>query len=129
MSEPIQHEVSFPATPARIYGVLMDSAQHAEFTGGGACEISPEPGGAFSCHGGRIVGRNIELVADQRIVQAWRPANWPEGVYSIVRFELREAAGKTHVTLTHSGVPDEFRDHIDEGWKERYWKPLARYLA
>jgi hypothetical protein len=37
--------------------------------------------------GGDISGRNVELVPGRRAVQAWRSNAWPEGVYSIVRFE------------------------------------------
>ena len=79
MSDAIVQEVTFDAPPARIYEAMMDSKQHAEFTAGGDTDISSEVGGSFTAHGGKIAGRNIELVPDQRIVQAWRPANWPEG--------------------------------------------------
>jgi activator of HSP90 ATPase len=34
-------------------------------------QISREVGGAFSLFGGIIVGRHIELVPNERIVQAW----------------------------------------------------------
>jgi hypothetical protein len=47
-------------------------------------------GGAFTLFGGHITGRHIELVPDQRIVQAWRVVDWIPVVYSIVKFELTE---------------------------------------
>jgi uncharacterized protein YndB with AHSA1/START domain len=128
MSQSIHQEVTFEATPARIYKALMDSEQHAAFTGGPA-KISPDVGGAFTCHGGHIEGRNIELVPNERIVQAWRPANWPQGVYSVVRFDLKAEGNKTRVTLTHTALPAEGSAHIDEGWKARYWEPLTKYLG
>ncbi len=84
----LHQEIPIKATPQRIYQALLDSKQFAAFTGL-AAEIDPKAGGAFSMFGGLIVGRNIELVPDQRIVQAWRPANWDPGVYSIVKFELK----------------------------------------
>lgn len=127
MSQVIQQEVTFDVPPARVYTALMDSQQHAAFTGGPA-NISPDVGGAFTCHGGHIEGRNIELVKDERIVQAWRPANWPQGVYSVVRFELKAEGDKTRVTLTHTGLPAEGAAHIEAGWKSHYWEPLATYL-
>ena len=68
----LHQEVDFKATPQRIYDVLLDSKQFAACTGM-AAEIDPKAGGAFSMFGGLIVGRNIELVPAQRIVQAWRP--------------------------------------------------------
>lgn len=125
----IQQEVRFDAPPARVYEALMNPEQHAEFTGGGAAEISQEAGGAFSAHGGRVGGRNIELVQDQRIVQAWRSGNWPEGLYSMLRFELEADNGGTKLTMTHSGVPGDSRDGVSGSWTSLYWEPLAAYLG
>ena len=128
MPEWIHQEIDFTASPTRIYEAYMDSAQHAEFTANGDAAISPDAGGAFSCHGGAILGRNIELVPGKRIVQAWRVANWEDGVYSIVRIELHERAGGTRLILDHAGYPAEGGEHLDSGWHERYWIPLRRYL-
>ncbi|MCZ7582655.1 MAG: SRPBCC family protein [Deltaproteobacteria bacterium] len=123
----IRQEVTFAAPPARIYRALMDSAEHAAFTGGPA-EISPDEGGSFSCHGGKVVGRNVELVPDKRIVQAWRPADWPEGLYSMVRFELNDEGAKTRLVLDHDGLPEDAVEHISGGWKMMYWEPLEKFL-
>jgi activator of HSP90 ATPase len=82
----IHNEVDYKVPPARIYEVLLDAKQFAALTKDTA-EIQPQAGAAFKLFGGRIEGRNIELAPNQRIVQAWRPADWPPGVYSIVKFE------------------------------------------
>jgi activator of HSP90 ATPase len=124
----LHQEVDFKATPQRIYEVLLDSKQFSAFTGMPA-DISREAGGAFSMFGGMIVGRNVELVPGQRIVQAWRPASWDPGVYSIVRFELVKNGSQTKVALDHTGFPEGDYGHLNEGWKERYWQPLEKYLA
>jgi uncharacterized protein YndB with AHSA1/START domain len=123
----IHQEIRFHTTPQRVYEALMDSQRHAAFTGAPA-EISREPGGRWSAHGGGIQGRNLELVPDRRIVQSWRAGNWPEGVHSVVRFELEPADEGTKLTLTHDALPDEGSAHIDDGWRQRYWEPLAEYL-
>ncbi len=128
MSDVIHQEIELSAAPARIYEALMDSAQHGAFTGGPA-QMSPDEGGAFSCHDGRIVGRNLELVPGARIVQAWRVAGWEPGLFSVVRMELRPEGQGTRLVLDHSGVPVEHREHIALGWQARYWQPLAEFLA
>ena len=50
--------------------------------------ISHQVGGTFSIFGGYITGRHIELVENERIVQAWRVGSWKSGIYSITRFEF-----------------------------------------
>jgi activator of HSP90 ATPase len=124
----LHQEVDIKASPQRIYEVLLDSKQFAVFTGLPA-EIDPKAGGAFSMFGGLIVGRNVELIANQRIVQAWRPASWDAGVYSIVKFELKEQGSGTRVVLDHTGFPEGKFGGLDSGWHERYWEPLKKFLA
>jgi activator of HSP90 ATPase len=124
----LHQEVDIKASRQRIYDALLDSKQFAAFTGFPA-EINREPGGAFSVFGGLIVGRNIELVPRERIVQVWRPANWETGVYSLVKFELKEWASQTKLILDHTGFPEGSFRHLDSGWYLRYWEPLRKFLA
>jgi activator of HSP90 ATPase len=128
MSAAIHQEVSFKATPKRVYDALMTSKEHSAFTGG-AAKISRDAGGEFSCHDGQVTGRNVELVPGQRIVQAWRLAAWEEGLYSLVRFELQPKGGETRLVLDHVGVPEPFREGTASGWETRYWGPLKKHLA
>ncbi len=127
MSTTIHQEIDFAVSPQRIYDALLDSKQFSEFSGAPA-EIDSAVGGAFSLFGNRIVGRNIELIPNQMIVQAWRVANWPAGVYSIVKFEFKSQGSGTHLVFDHSGFSAEFHDHLAAGWKSNYWDPLAKYL-
>ena len=124
----LHQEVEFNASSRRIYEILLDSKQFSALTGLPA-EISAQAGGTFSMFGGRIVGRNIELVPNQRIVQAWRDAIWERGVYSLVKFELKEQGSKTMVVLDHTGFSEGDFGHLNPGWKSRYWDPLQRFLA
>ncbi len=112
----------------RVRTLLMASDERTEFTGANA-EVSLEPGGAFSIHGGVIIGRNLELVPNERIVQSWRFGNWNEGIHSIVRFELKLEGDRTRVILDHTGVPEDHRSHLEAGWEAQYWEKLRKYLA
>jgi len=124
----IHQEIEFKAPPARLYQVLLSSKEFAAFTGMHA-QIDAKEGGAFSMFGGMIAGRNVELVSGQRIVQAWRPASWEAGVYSMVKFQLQPKDAGAVVVLDHSGFPEGDYDHLFSGWGERYWDPLHKYLA
>jgi len=90
--------------------------------------ISGEVGGVFTVFGGHINGRIIELVSNERVVQAWRPADWAPGVYSIARFELLDDSAGTRLVFDHTGFPRGQADHLATGWKANYWEPLAKVL-
>jgi activator of HSP90 ATPase len=124
----IHQTIEISATPERIYTALLEAKQFAAFTGL-AADIDSREGGAFSLFGGQIVGRNVELIANQRIVQAWRPTHWDPGFYSMAHFELKAAKSGTMITFDHTGFPEGDYDHLLAGWNEHYWNPLKKYLA
>ena len=140
-AESIHQETIFKGSRNRVYEALTDTKQFNEVTKIAAAkdpgislekvptEISREVGGTFTLFGGIILGRHIELVPNTRIVQAWRAGNWPEGVYSIVRFELKTQGSGTEITLHHAGFPEGSAEHLESGWHKMYWEPLKKYLA
>ena len=140
-AEAIHQEVVLQAPRSRVYSVLTnaDLFQKLILLSGAAksgmiqptipAVIAATPGGAFSLFGGRISGRFIELVPDERIVQAWRPTEWAAGVYSIVRFELQAQGSATRLVFDHTGFPKGQAEHLAAGWKTNYWEPLIKTLA
>lgn len=120
----IEQTATFKATPHTVYEMLMDSAEHARFSGAEA-SISREIGGAFTAYDGVLSGTNIELVPDAKIVQSWRAGDWPEGHYSTATFLLEEAEGGTRLTFTQTGVPEQHYDGISQGWRDFYWTKMA----
>jgi activator of HSP90 ATPase len=123
----IHQEGDFKASPQRVYEALLDTKQFTAFSAMPA-EINSEVGGEFSLFGGHIIGRNVELIPNKRIVQAWRVVDWPEGVYSIAKFELKAQGSGTHLVFDHTGFPEDLRDHLAEGWADHYWARLKKYL-
>jgi activator of HSP90 ATPase len=124
----LHQQIDFKSSSPRIYQVLLDAKQFASFTRMPA-EIDAKAGGAFSMFGGLIVGRNVELIPTKRIVQAWRPADWEPGIYSIVRFDLKPNGSETIVVLDHTSFPEGDFNELYTGWKSRYWDPLKKFLA
>ena len=124
----IHQEVDFKAPPARLYEALLDAKQFSAFSGMPA-EINREAGGKFSLFNGHIIGRNLELVSNQRVVQAWRVVTWDEGIYSIVRFQLKARAAGTHLVFDHTGFPEGKKEHLADGWKQNYWEKLQKYFG
>lgn len=124
----LHQEVELPAAASRIEGVLLDAKQFAAFTRL-AATIDPQEGGALSLFGGLVVGRNIEIVPGERIVQAWRPTHWDPGVYSVAKFAFKPGSSRTLVILDHTGFPAGEFDHLSAGWYAHYWEPLKKFLA
>jgi activator of HSP90 ATPase len=123
----IHQEIDLTANPQRVYEALLDAKQFSACSARPA-EINREVGGAFSLFGGHIIGRSLEMVPNQRIVQAWRVVTWPEGAYSIARFELKAQGSGTLLTFDHIGFPEGLRDHLAEGWEDNYWSLLKKYF-
>jgi uncharacterized protein YndB with AHSA1/START domain len=125
----IRQEVVFKASPKQVYEALTDAQQFSKVTGGAPTQIASEAGGAFSCFGGMILGRQLELVPHQRIVQAWRAGNWAPGAYSIATFDLKAQGGGTRLVFEHAAFPEDQKQHLEEGWSANYWEPLQKFLA
>jgi activator of HSP90 ATPase len=137
----IHQEPVFKASRKRVYEALTDAKQFQKVTqlsaavqsgmakGNIPAEIVAEPGGRFKFFNGFIVGRNLELVPNERIVQAWQVAYWPAGDWSLVKFVLVEQGSDTKLIFDHTGFPKGDADHLLEGWNGNYWQPLAKFLA
>ena len=126
MTHHIRQEVELASAPERIYGILTDATQFSAMCGRAPTEIDARDGGAFSCFGGMILGRNIECVSGKRLVQAWRAKNWEEGHYSIVRFELAPHGKGTKLVLDHSSFLEGQGEHLAQGWQKNYWEPMKK---
>ena len=125
----IHQEVLIPASPEAVYKILTTSADFARMTGGRAASIGAGAGAAFSMFDGHIAGRHVELVPGKRIVQAWRSKDWPEGHYSIARFELSPDGAATKLLFDQTGHPADATEHLESGWAKMYWEPMKAMLA
>ena len=139
-SEAIHQEPVFTASRKRVYDALTDAKQfdkviqlsgaiQAMHLPDRPAEISREVGGAFALFGGYITGRHVELVPNERIVQAWGTGGWAPGVYSIAKFELVEQGSGTKIIFDHAGFPQGDAEGLASGWKAHYWEPLEKLLA
>ena len=123
----IHQEITFGADGAKLFDVLTDGAAFAEATGAPA-SIDAQAGGSFSCFGDQIVGRFVEIVPGERIVQAWRVASWEPGIYSLVTFTFVGDGADTRVLLDQVGHPESAESDLDAGWGKMYWDQLKAYL-
>jgi activator of HSP90 ATPase len=129
MVKTIKQTVEFKSSPREMYELLMDSKKHSSFTGARAV-ISDKVGGKISAYDGWIEGENVKLIKNVEIVQKWRGSDWPNGVYSVVEFKLKKTpSGGTELNFVQTGVPDEFAEDIDNGWKDHYWDKIKKKIG
>ena len=131
----IHQETEIKASPAQLYQVLISSKAFSDCTkksfpsfSAASATIDAVAGGSFSLFDGHIVGRILELVPNERIVEAWRVVDWPAGIYSIARFEFRANGTGTTVVFDHTGFPKGLKGHLASGWTEHYWDALSKYF-
>jgi len=131
----IHQETNFTVSAQRLYQTLLSSKEFSDCTkksfpdfSATSANIDPTVGGAFSLFDGHIIGRILELVPNQRIVEAWRVVDWPAGVYSIVKFELKPLGSGTQLIFDHVGFPEGFKEHLSTGWQKHYWDTLTKYF-
>jgi activator of HSP90 ATPase len=136
----IHQEATFKASPARVYAALTEAKEFDKvFALSDASKtmkladnpsvIGKEPGGAFALFGGYITGRQLELVTNTRLVQAWRSASWKPGAYSIVTWTFTAAGKGTTLSMDHGGFPGGEAPSLAEGWHKNYFTPLMKYLG
>jgi uncharacterized protein YndB with AHSA1/START domain len=132
----IHQEVYFKVSPQKVYEALLSSKQFSESTKKSysnfsisSAKIDSTIGGTFAVFDGHIIGRILELVPNQRIVQAWRVVDWPAGVYSIARYELKVEGTGTQLIFDHIGFPEGLKEHLSLGWQEHYWDAASMKMG
>jgi activator of HSP90 ATPase len=137
----IHQEILFNASRARVYEVLTGAKQFDAVTrlsdavtlvtapGAKPTSIDDEVGGIFTLFGGYITGRHLDMVRNERLVQAWRAGSWSAGDYSIARFVLQAQGAQCKLVFDHRGFPDSQAASLAYGWGVHYWEPMAKFLA
>jgi activator of HSP90 ATPase len=140
-SEAIRQEILLDASPQRIYHALTaaedfemisrlsDAAVLLNAAGAKPTSISTEVGGPFTLFGGYVTGRHIEMLPNERLVQAWHAGSWKPDDFSIADFQLIAEGSKTRLKFEHRGFPNGNGVSLAQGWHSHYWKPLAKFLA
>ena len=129
MTKTIQQSVRLPASPNELFETYLDSKKHSAATGGKA-RMSGKPGGTFTAWNGQLRGRNLLIVPNRLIVQAWRATHWKTGdPDSILILRFSKAPGGGQIDLVHVNVPAYDHKGVRMGWPKYYWEPWKKYLA
>ena len=118
-----------PAMPSEVYKAWLSTKGHAAMTGS-AAKVDGKVGGKFSAWDGYIFGTTLELTPNERILQAWRTTEFPEGAPdSRLEIIFEEVKGGTEITLAHSKMPEDQVENYRQGWEDFYFKPMKQYFG
>ncbi|HET9029539.1 MAG TPA: SRPBCC domain-containing protein [Candidatus Aquilonibacter sp.] len=133
----IEKEITIDAPVERVFAALTDPAQLAQWWDNDAHKVQSfeadvRVGGAW--HMISSVPEDHRVHGVYRVIEpptalefTWIHNRFGEPKETVVRFDLTERSGKTHLRLTHSGFPNQemYEDHnegwtIVLGWLDRY---------
>ncbi len=128
MTNTVQQTVKFSVPPERLFDIYTDSKKHSAATGPNA-SVSRKVGAKWSAFDGMIYGRNLVVIPNRMIVQAWRAAHWKKtDLDSILILNFSKAPGGGRIDLVHVNVPDHDFKGVTQGWPKYYWKSWKAYL-
>ena len=113
----IEQTYEINAKPEEVFEALVnpDIIQHWS---GDEAKMSAAVGAKFSLWGGQMFGKNLEVIADKKIVQEWCYDQWKAP--SKVTFTIKAKGKGCTVKLLHEDVPERSLKSIAEGWDSYY---------
>lgn len=128
MKETIEITKIFNSSPTSIYHAWLDSDLHGKMTGGEAI-CGKQVGDDYSAWDGYIVGKNIELIENFKIVQTWRTSQFSEADEdSILTITLKGTSIGTELVLSHTNIP-EGQTQYEQGWIDHYFTPMGAFFG
>jgi len=89
-------------------------------------KMDDKPGTEFELWDGDICGRNISVIPNKELVQEWYFDELPEPSIATIRLHPKKTG--TEVEVSHTNIPDEAFENIDEGWREYYIGAIKRFF-
>lgn len=126
----IEKQVHIAAPIDRVWAALTDAEAIGGWMDDDTVQVDLKVGGQYALFKRETTGAFMRVEQPNVLEYTWRQSSWQaDWADSIVRWELREAPGGTHVKLVHSGFPNvEERDGHDEGWGLYFLGPMRDWL-
>ena len=120
--------IELECSVGEVYQALTNAHLLSKLTGMSA-EMDTHEGGTFNAWNNRCHGYMLHLTVNTRIVQAWRHIDFPQGMFTIVIFDLESTETGSRVSFNHTGVPEEASGWLTETWKKDFWIPITEHLS
>ena len=126
MNKAIEQKILFKgATAEELFDIFVNPQKHSAIHGGATTNISNKEGDSFSLLNGNLKGKNLLIVPNRMIVQAWRGNVWEQDdLDSILTLVFINTPKGGQIDLVHSFTPSQFT----ELWDEIYWQPIKEFI-
>lgn len=109
----IQIEVDIDASPERLFQILIDPEDLKKYIGENPV-VEAEVGGKYSFGWETGPTKILDLKPNEKLSYAWE---FPQEPDTVVTWRLEGSAGRTRLTLVHSGfAPDRNMEDYQVGW-------------
>ena len=105
----LQRTYQIKSSPEEVFNAMTNPLTLELWTGYNAT-FQLEENTGFSLWDGDIIGMNLEIVPDKKLVQEWYFEDNKEK--SVVTVELTKQNDKTQIELHHINIPDEAFSNI-----------------
>src|SRR6185436_12753675 len=126
MNKAIEQKILFPGAPAaELFDIFVNPKKHSAIHGGAGTKISNKEGDSFSSLNGNLNGKNLLIVPDRMIVQAWRGNVWEkDDLDSVLALVFSDTRTGGQIEMVHAFTPNQFT----ELWNEIYWQPMKEFI-
>ena len=126
MNKAIEQKILFQgATAAELFDIFVNPKKHSAIHGGAATKISNKEGHNFSLLNGNLNGKNLLIVPNRMIVQAWRGNVWEkDDLDSVLTLVFSDKRTGGQIEMVHAFTPNQFT----ELWNEIYWQPMKEFI-
>ena len=121
-------EETIAASIEEVFDAWTSSEGHTAMTGAEA-QCDAQDGSSFSAWDGYIQGTNRQMQRPNKIVQAWRTAQFTDAEEdSLLTVELTAENNATRIVLTHENLPEHGAQY-EQGWVDHYFEPMKKYFS
>ena len=126
MNKAIEQKILFKgATAKELFDIFVNPRKHSAIHGGAKASISGKEGDHFSLLNGNLSGKNLLIVPNRMIVQAWRGNVWEkDDLDSILMLVFSDTAKGAQIEMVHAFTPNQFT----ELWNKIYWQPIKEFI-
>lgn len=109
----IQLDVDIDASPERLFQILTNPVDLKKYIGDNPV-VEPKVGGEYSFGWGNGPTKILDIQPDEKLSYAWE---FPQEPDTVVTWRLEGSAGRTRLTLVHSGfAPGRNMEDYQIGW-------------